>query len=280
MREILSTAEQVMTFADFHGAADCHFHIMDEAFPTVPNPAVRNRTADVAQYRAFAAEVGTTRGVVVQPSLYGTNNSHTLEALRALGAGYRAVVVIDESVPMATLRAWDRVGVRGVRFNQVQAGATTMAMMPAVAQRIADLGWHIQLHIKASALAEHEAMLRALPVPLVLDHVGRVEHADMARPGFDTILRLLAGGRTWVKLSAPYQDSRRGPPGYEDAVEVGRRLASENEDRLVWGSDWPHVTEPEKPEAGPLSTFLAASLKDEGRIRKALIQNPALLYGF
>ncbi|TGD97767.1 amidohydrolase family protein [Methylobacterium nonmethylotrophicum] len=267
-----------MTFAAIHGATDCHFHIMDAAFPTVPNPAVRNRTADVAQYRAFAAGLGTTRGVVVQPSLYGTNNDHTLAALRALGPGYRAVAVIDERVPAAALRDWHELGVRGVRFNQVQAGATTMAMMPAIAGLVADLGWHIQLHIEASALAEHEAMLRALPVPLVLDHFGRVRWAGDS--GLDAVLRLLGTGRAWVKLSAPYQDSRTGPPGYEDIAGIGRRLAGENEDRLLWGSDWPHVTEPESPEAAPLAGILTSILGGEDRLRKVLVRNPASLYGF
>ncbi len=269
-----------MTLANLTGAVDCHFHILDAAFPTVPNPAVRNMTADVAQYRTFAAGIGIGRGVLVQPSLYGTDNQLTLRALEALGRDYRAVTVIDESVAPSTLRAWDRLGVRGVRFNQVQAGATDMAMMPVIARMIADLGWHIQLHMKADAMAAHEAMLRALPVSLVLDHGGRVDLGDPARPGLDTVLRLLGTGGTWVKLSGPYQDSVSGPPGFEDAIELGRRLASENEDRLVWGSDWPHVTETVPPAGDALVDVLVTSLGDPVLLRKVAVDNPAALYAF
>jgi D-galactarolactone isomerase len=269
-----------MTFADLPGAVDCHFHIMDEAFPTIPNPAVRNLTANVSQYRAFAAGVGTTRGVLVQPSLYGTDNRLTLQALQTLGSDYRAIVVINDTTATATLREWDRIGVRGVRFNQVQTGATTIAMMSTIARQIADLGWHIQLHMKANVINEHETMLCGLPVPLVLDHCGRIDLAERSRAGLDPVLRLLGSGKVWVKLSAPYQDSVSGPPGYEDAVELGRRFAKENEDRLVWGSDWPHVTEPEKPAARPLTEFLTASVESSRAFRKVIIENPESLYGF
>jgi len=272
-----------VNFAHFPGAADCHFHIMDEAVPTATYAAVRNMTATVEQYRAFALERGTTRGVIVQPSLYGTDNGHTLDAVAALGSGYRAVVVVDDRVTPEALREMHARGARGVRFNQVQAGATTMEMMPAVARAIADLGWHIQLHMKASEIARHAAMLADLPVPLVVDHCGRVAPGDPARDGLDALLRLLGGGRSWVKLSAPYLNTVTGSsPLYADAVMVGRAIAAENEDRVVWGSDWPHVTEADDPPLPrPLAEFIVGCLDgNEARLRKTLVANPAALYGF
>jgi predicted TIM-barrel fold metal-dependent hydrolase len=270
-----------MAFHRFPDAADCHFHIMDAAFPTLPNAAVRNLTATTDQFRAFAAERGTTRGVVVQPSLYGTDNRHTLGAVAQLGQGYRAVVVIDDRVTPNDLRALDAGGTRGARFNQIQTGATTIDMMPAVARMIADLGWHVQLHMRATQIAQHEALLADLPVPLVIDHCGRVDPRDPAREGLDAVFRLLDRGRTWIKLSAPYLCSASGAPHFADAVAIARAFADANEDRVVWGSDWPHVTEADDPpEARTLTDFLEASLESDTRLRKALVDNPAALYGF
>lgn len=267
--------------ASFAGAADCHFHIMDAAFPTVPNAVVSNMTASVDQYRVFAAERGTTRGVVVQPSLYGTDNRHTLGAAAALGSGYRAVVVINDRLAHDQIFELHVQGARGARFNQVQVGSTTMDMMPNVARSIADLGWHLQLHMKASELVRHEAMLSDLPVPLVIDHCGRVDPGDPARTGLDTLLRLLEGGRTWIKLSAPYLNTRSGAPYYDDAVAIAQLFADTNEDRVLWGSDWPHVTEADNPPApGPLAEFLVSCLGNDVRLRKALVDNATALYGF
>lgn len=269
-----------MIFSQFPGACDAHFHIMDARFPTIANPSVPNLDATVADYRRFAAALGLSRGVLVQPSIYGTDNTLTLRALRELGDSYRAVLVLDDTFEDARLPDWHVAGVRGLRFNQVQRGVTSMEMMPAIARRIADFGWHIQLHMQAEEIAKHEAILASLPVPLVLDHLGRLPPTGTHSRALASVLRLLAGGNTWVKLSGPYHVSQIGVPPYPDAVELAHRLLRENEERLIWGSDWPHVTESHPPEAVLIAGFVRSFAPGEGMARRVMSENPARLYGF
>jgi predicted TIM-barrel fold metal-dependent hydrolase len=267
-----------MKISDFQNAWDCHFHVMDEEFPTVPNARVPNLTAKADSYRKTAMRMGATRGVVVQPSLYGTDNRCTLDALATLGSGYRAVVVINETVDIRTLRRWHSLGVRGIRFNQVQAGETTMEMMPELVEHIACLGWHVQLHIPASDLVAHHTMLRKLRVPLVLDHLGRTVPGDAEAEA--RVLHFLEAGNTWIKLSAPYLESHIGRPSFDDMMRIGRRLVAERPDRVLWGSDWPHVTEQsDPPTASELVEFLFACTEIPAIARLVLIDNPASLYG-
>ncbi len=270
-----------MSFPPLAGACDCHFHIMDRKFPVVAGAQVPNLEAPVARYVPFAREIGTERGVIIQPSLYGTNNACTLAALAALGGRGRAIVVIDEATPIADLERWHALGVRGIRFNQVQAGATTMEMLHPLAERIAPLGWHVQLHMKARELPAYAERLLSLPVPLVLDHMARLALPDFAKdPGWEVVLRLLEKGRTWVKLSGPYHENRAGAPEYDHAVALGRDLVRRAEERLLFGSDWPHVTESAPPAPEHVCRFLVACAETPARMQRILVNNPAALFGF
>lgn len=267
-----------MKISDFANAWDCHFHIMDAEFPTVPNAHVPNLTATAESYRETAKRIGTSRGVVVQPSLYGTDNRCTLEALGKLGAGYRAVVVISDPVDIRTLRRWHSLGVRGIRFNQVQAGATTMDMISSLAGHVAGLGWHVQLHMKGSDLVTHQQILRNLRAPLVLDHFGRISPDDTETQIL--VLRLLEGGNTWIKLSAPYLVGGVGRPSFDDAVKIGRNFVAKRPDRILWGSDWPHVTEQSnRPETDELVEVLFACTEHPAIASLVLVNNPTNLYG-
>jgi predicted TIM-barrel fold metal-dependent hydrolase len=269
------------SFSRFPGACDCHFHVLDSAFPVVANAQVPNVRAPVADYFPFARRIGTTRGVVVQPSLYGTRNDCTLNALAAFKGNARAIVVIDPSSPVEPFARWTELGVRGIRFNQVQVGATTMEMMRPLAERIAELGWHIQLHIKARELPQYESMLASLPVGLVLDHAGRVALPDFEKdPGWPVLLRLLDKGSTWVKLSGPYHEDRGGAPTYANAVAMGRRLVAAAPERMLFGSDWPHVTEKEAPDPADLCRYLVECTNGDAQLDKILVSNPGALYGF
>lgn len=268
-------------FSRFANACDCHFHVLDPAYPVVANAQVPNVKAPVEDYLAFQRRIGTTRAVVVQPSLYGTRNDISLNALAAFSGHARAIVVIDESTPVEPFRRWTELGVRGIRFNQVQVGATTMAMMRPLAERIAQFDWHIQLHIKARELPQYESMLASLPVDLVFDHAGRVALPDFEKdPGWPVLMRLIERGRTWVKLSGPYHEDRAGAPGYANAVAMGRRLVAAAEDRMLFGSDWPHVTEPSAPDPDNLCRYLVACTTGDAQLEKILVANPRALYGF
>jgi predicted TIM-barrel fold metal-dependent hydrolase len=216
--------------------------------------------------------------VVVQASIHGTDNRCTLDAVAALGAGYRAVVVVDESFDTAALREMDRAGTRGVRFNLVSGGAAA-EQLDAVARRIAPLGWHVQMFADADALAVLAPRLAALPVPVVIDHIGgaRAVHGAAA-PGFQALLRLLDGGRAWVKLCG-YRASA-GPP-YTDVTPLARALIAAAPERCVWGTDWPHPSlQRDVPDDGELFDLLGEWAPDAATRQRILVDNPAALYGF
>ncbi len=261
--------------ADNDPVWDCHFHILDSSAPVVATATLPNETATTEQYKQIANRYGLTHGVVVQPSLYGIDNGVTLGALKGLGDNYRAVGVIAPDTDIAELQRFDRLGMRGVRFNQVQAGATRTRDMPRVAELIKDLGWHIQLHISAEALNALLPMLRNLPTRLVLDHCGRCP-CD-APDSLQTLIELYESEHVWVKLSGPYHQ-RDGKQSFQHSLAVAQKLIAIDPSRLVWGSDWPHVTEQIKPPFSELTRFIEEAAGDETTLHKITSLNPAQLY--
>jgi len=265
-------------------ATDCHFHIYDARFPPVPGAPLLPPDATVDNYRALQRRTGTTRGVLVQPSTYGTDNRLHLESMAALGrANFRMVAVVNDQVTDAELRRLNGLGVRGIRFNLVQAGATTLAMLEPLSRRIAPMGWHVQLHMTGTQIGEANDLLLRLPSRIVFDHRMRLPVADrLNSPGFTTGLRLLARGKTWVKLSGLYMDTQAGPPGYADSVAVAKALFAANPERMVWGSDWPHPTEAldRKPDDANLFDLLTECVPDQAARNRVLVDNPAELYDF
>ncbi|MEJ1978333.1 MAG: amidohydrolase family protein [Acetobacteraceae bacterium] len=173
------------------GATDCHHHIYDSRFPAAPNMTVEPGDSTVADYRALQQRLGTTRSVIVQPSAYGTDNRCALDALAAFGPAARAVAVVDTSVTDATLARLHEAGVRGIRFNLVQVGATTPAMLEPLGQRVHALGWHIQLNIAAPLIVEIAGLLGGLPCPVVFDHLA---HGFAAALPWDGAYRIAGPG--------------------------------------------------------------------------------------
>jgi D-galactarolactone isomerase len=264
-------------------ACDCHMHIYDSRFPVAPNAKLRPPDATVDAYRLFQKRIGTTRTVVVTPSTYGTDNSCTLDAMAKLGATARGVAVVDTSVSDAELKRLNDLGVRGVRFNLVQSGATTVDMLEPLSKRVNDLGWHVQIHMLGGQIVETADLLQRLPSPIVFDHLARIpEPAGVDHPAFALVLKLLEKGRTWVKLSGAYQDTKTGPPAYADVSKVARAYVKASPERLVWGSDWPHPTEKAdaKPDDAVLFDLLADWAPDEATRNRILVDNPATLYRF
>jgi predicted TIM-barrel fold metal-dependent hydrolase len=191
------------------------------------------------------------------------------------------VAVVDTSVADADLKRMNDLGIRGIRFNLVQAGATTVEMIEPLAKRVNDLGWHIQIHMKGEQIAAIEDLLLRVPAPIVFDHLGRLAQPNpLDSPGFKTLSKLIDKGKTWVKLSGAYQDSKVGPPSYSDTVPVARAYIKAAPERMVWASDWPHPTEKEKPDDAVLFDLLAEWAQDATTRTAILVQNPAKLYGF
>jgi predicted TIM-barrel fold metal-dependent hydrolase len=266
-------------------ACDCHVHVYDARFAMAWPKLQPVEGAAVADYRLLQQRIGTTRAVVVQPAAYGTDNSVTLNAVRELGiANARGIAVVHPAIGDAELAALHEAGIRGLRFS-IHDPHTEIAgadMIEPLAPRIAAFGWHVQLHARGEQLVALVPMLAALPCALVIDHYARVPlpegtyHASMR-----VLERLLEGGRTWVKLCAPYLDSRVGSPRYADIRPIAKSLIALAPGRMLWGSGWPHPTEPHtKPDDAALLDLLQEWVGDEATRKRILVANPAELYGF
>jgi predicted TIM-barrel fold metal-dependent hydrolase len=158
---------------------------------------------------------------------------------------------------------------------------TTFDMIEPLSRRVHDLGWHVQLHMSGDQIVAHAGLLARLAPPIVIDHIGRLPPQNgIKHPAYGVIRRLLDQGRTWMKLSGAYLNTVLGPPAYADATAVAAAFARAAPDRMVWGSDWPHVTERAKPDDAVLLDLLADWVPDEGFRRRVLVDNPAALYGF
>src|SRR6266480_1086708 len=195
-------------------SCDCHMHIYDAHFPADPGATLRPADALVDDYRRLQKRLGTTRNVVVTPSTYGTDNRVTLDAMAKFGATARGVAVVNASVTDAELKRFADLGVRGIRFNLVQAGATSVEMIEPLSTRVNALGWHVQIHMLGDQIVKIEDLLNRLASPIVFDHMGRIlQPAGTDHAAFGVIRKLIDKGRTWVKLSGAYQESKVGPPG-------------------------------------------------------------------
>jgi predicted TIM-barrel fold metal-dependent hydrolase len=267
-------------------AADCHMHIYDPArFPMPPNPRVAPTNAAVPQYRLLQQRIGTTRVVVVQPRNYATDNRVTLDAIAQLGPNARGVAVVTPAITDAELKTFHAAGVRGIRFSLADPSsrAVTPDMVEPLSRRVADLGWHVQFNVDGEMIDEMADVLRRLPSALVFDHLGHPPLPAGIDHSSHRILReLIDKGRTWVKLSGAYSNSKVGPPAYPEATKIAQAFVKAAPERLVWGSDWPHPGLPNdnKPNDALLFDLLTEWAPDEATRNRILVQNPETLYGF
>ncbi len=271
------------------GACDSHMHIFDPRFAPSPHWPRTPPDAPVAAYRLLQQRLGTSRAVVVTPSTYGTDNACTLDALDQLGDSARGVAVVAQDVTDAELARLAARRVRGLRVNFVSPqswGETTPDMLATLARKVAEhpacAGWHIQIFVHPEQLIELVPQLQTLPVPLVIDHLGRIDPAQgPAAQAYGVVRKLLDGGNTWVKLSGAYMRSTVHGPSYADTLPLGQALVQAAPDRLVWGSDWPHTTEtPGTVNDADLVDLLQAWSVSDAAMDRILVDNPARLYGF
>ena len=193
------------------------------------------------------------------------------------------VAVVAEDVSDAELRRLDEQGVRGVRFNLGFPGVLTSSSLRSLAPRLAELGWHCQINMRPKQIEDNADLLASLPGRLVFDHCAQVpQPAGLESPPYKVVRGLLDRGKTWVKLSGPYVSSKQGPPDYADAGAVAAAYVKAAPERMVWGSDWPHPSEPKdhKPDDARLFDLFAEWAGDEAAFKRILVDNPAELYGF
>ncbi len=269
---------------------DTHAHVFGPAsqFAYAADRSYTPPDAPLAMYLGMLDTLGFARGVLVQGSAHGRDNSAMLDALERTPQRLRGVAVADAHTPPEELERWHRLGVRGLRFNHFfrdgqlhYRGGVTLDAAKALAPVMRDLGWHIQLWIDVKDLPDTIPTLRALGLPVVIDHMGRTDaRAGVGAPGFQSLLRLLSDGGCWVKLSGAHRVSDNAPD-YPEAQPLHEALVAANPERLVWGADWPHprMQEP-MPDAGHLLDLFLAWTPSAGARQRILVDNPARLYDF
>jgi len=283
------------------GACDCHVHIFDpKQFPFAGTRGYTPEPASIDELRGLHKALHIDRVVVVQPSVYGTDNRCTLDAIRKVGNGARGVAVIDEKTTDAALDEMTRAGVRGIRLNFNQAGladpAAARQQVQIAIERVKDRNWHIQINTGPAMIDAIASVLSSSPVPIVFDHfggaLGRVAEG-MQQPGFAAVLNLVRTGKAYVKISAAADQPPDHGVRLADVAPLARAFVSANPQRILWGTNWPHPDAAAVP--GRKNTDLAPLLQtDDGRIlnllpvwvpdpgtrRTILVDNPAKLYGF
>jgi D-galactarolactone isomerase len=272
------------------GACDCHHHIYDPArFPPSRPQVQQVPNARVEDYRLLQRRIGTTRNIVVTPAPYPApvrDNLATLDAVKQLGSNARGVAIIYPDITDAELKSLDAGGIRGIRFSLTSgrpgaASTATPEAIEALSKRVDALGWHVQLNATAEQIVASQDLLNRMVSPIVLDHMGHIpQPAGLDHPAVAIIRRLIDKGRTWVKLSVTYDSSKDGPPGYADVGRVAQAYVKAAPERLVWGSNWPHPSEPDKPDDAVLFGLMAQWAPEEATRNRILVQNPEALYGF
>jgi predicted TIM-barrel fold metal-dependent hydrolase len=281
------------------GACDCHTHAFGDPnrFPFTSSRVYTPEPAPVEEMQALLRALRVDRVVIVQPSVYGTDNACTLDAVRQLGSRARAIVVIDEKTPESALDDMGRAGARGIRLNLETAGLTDPAVagqrLRAAAERMKGRRWHIQINTRLSVIQGLRDQIMTMPVPVVFDHFGGAQASlGTAQPGFEALADLVRTGKAYVKISGAYRASTR-EPDYPDAAPLAKALIAANPRRILWGTDWPHPDSAVVP--GRKNTDVAPLLQvDDGRLlnqlpiwapeaaqrKLILVENPAELYGF
>lgn len=273
-----------ISFAVPDGAADCHHHIYDPRFPYNPKAVLTPPTATVSDYRALQKKLGTSRNVMVQSSTYGTDNRLLLDVLAQMGENCRAVCVVNASVGDGELKRLHDAGTRGVRIQFGLGNPVSAEEVLPLAKRIAKLGWHIQCNMPPEQLVQMESLLLGLPVPVIIDHLGRA--VDTKGPQFNTVRKLLDSGRGWVKVSGAYLYGGGVAPDYAGASQAAVAYIKAAPERCVWGSDWPHpdATKKLNPVAMPddinLLNLFARWVPDAKLRHRILVENPEVFYGF
>ncbi|MFJ3670584.1 amidohydrolase family protein [Streptomyces sp. NPDC090106] len=263
-------------------SCDAHCHILGPAdvFPYAPERTFTPLDAPKEQLRALHHHLGLDRAVVVQSSCHGHDHAVLLDALRAGGGRLRGVALIDERTTRAEVEELHLAGVRALRLNFLPHLRTppTRAEIDAVLERVDGLDWAVQLHVHGRGITALEHVVRALPGRTVVDHMGRIDPAD--RQALRSLRALLDTGRVWVKVSGVDRISRQGPP-YRDAVALAASLVAHAPERVVWGTDYPHVNiAGDAPDDGLLVDLVDRIAPDPAQLRRLLVTNPAELFDF
>jgi len=267
-------------------ACDAHCHIFGpgDRYPYAAERTYTPPDAPLSRFRELQSALGLERAVLVNASCHGTDNTVIVDAIAQSGGRYRGVANADGSFTARDFEELHAAGFRAVRFNFVKhlGGMPDIDEFRGVIRQIAPLGWHVDLHFDAGDLLEFDELLRHLPVPFIIDHMGRVPvKAGLEQPAFRHLVGLLrTAPGCWVKISGAERISSSGPP-FADAIPFAQALIAAAPDRILWGTDWPHPNiARHMPNDGDLMDLMALYAPDPAIQRKILVDNPQRLYGF
>lgn len=261
------------------GSCDCHFHVFDAArYPYAEGRHYTPPDAPLSAYLAMCESIGIERGVLVHPTVFGADHRSFEDILAAHPQRLRGVAVVSPDTPEADIARWHALGARGTRVTTIFQGPD-LARIREIAARVKPFGWHVQILVDVVRHPDLVAQVRAMGVPVVVDHMGHHSAATLlASSGFANLCSQLLAGEVWAKLSAPYRisaDSGRDPL----VSEVAQALLRAHTGRLVWGSDWPHPTSPHPvPSDERLAALALEWLPDEATRQAVLVRNPQRLY--
>ncbi|WP_083745552.1 amidohydrolase [Variovorax sp. KK3] len=278
---------QTLTRAGFElpaGACDAHVHVFGPAdrYPRVDRPHYTLPDGDLAQLERALGVLGVERFVIVQPSYYGTDNRCMLDALDAAGGRARGVAMVDDDVDLQALQAMHERHVRALRLDLFLRArlptAEIRAFIERSIRRVRPLGWHVQFYTPGWVVRDLIPLLPDLETDFVIDHMGYMLESDgLTRADFDRLLRAVADGRGWFKLSGPYRLAKDG--NYARLQPLARAIVEAVPERVVWGSDWPHIPEGGR-DTGELLNLIGEWIQDAAARRRILADNPARLFGF
>jgi 2-pyrone-4,6-dicarboxylate lactonase len=266
------------------GACDAHVHIFGprkrfafaEGRSYTPSDATKEMLFSLHEF------LGIEHCVIVQPNCHGYDNSVTEDAIAATGQASRGIALVPTTVSDDELKRLDAAGLRGARFHYMKhlAKGPSIDEVIAFGKRLADIGWHLKIHMEAALIADLAPSLKRSAVPVVIDHMGRVDASlGLNQPGFTSLLKLMDDKKMWVKVSGSDRITRQGPP-YADAVPFARKLVADFGDRVVWGTDWPHPNHTHIPDDGLLVDILAEIAPSQAQRQALLVDNPQRLYKF
>ncbi|MDI1347435.1 MAG: amidohydrolase family protein [Pseudolabrys sp.] len=264
------------------GATDAHCHVFGpgDKFPYAPNRRYTPEDAPKEMLRALHDHLGVSRAVIVQASCHGTDNAAMLDCIASDPARYRGVAIVNDTFTDVDFQKLHDGGVRGARFNFVKhlGGAPDMEVFDRVIDRIKGLGWHVVLHVDAPDVVPLSEMMVKLPLPFVIDHMGRVPSAaGIDQAPLRKLIELSRLENCWIKVCGA---ERISLPPYSAAVPIARILVEVNPSRVLWGTDFPHPNATHEADEADLVDLVPQYAIDEATQHRLLVDNPARLYGF
>ena len=263
-------------------SCDTHFHVFEPGFPHVPEPLYTFPDGTLEKYLHMTEWLGIERMVLVQPTYYGTDNSLLLEVLRKVGPRCRGVVRIEDDTTESELDRYHEAGVRAIRLDLFARSSwpteDIIAYIRTMAARARPRGWHVQFYTPGTIVRDLLPFFSDFEDTFVIDHMGYMLESDgLTHTDFDRLIDVIRGGRGWIKLSAPYRLAKDG--NFERLKPMARAIIEAAPDRVIWGSDWPHIPESGK-DTGALLNLLSDWAPDPEVRKRILVSNPAKLFKF